>query len=184
MASLVAGPGWRVERCADLAEGLAGLARRAEDGRQPDCVLLDLKLPDATGLQALFAVLEATPEVPIVVLSGHQNEELALEAVHTGAQDYLVKGTADGELLRRSIRYAIERRRAERHRGELISAQRERLAAEDRAERLRRLQRVTEATAESVTSGELLEAVADAVAEVARGRVGDAAGRRAWDRSG
>ena len=129
-------------------------------------MLLDLRLPDADGLQALFAVLDVAPEVPIVVLSGHDDEELALEAVHTGAQDYLVKGRADGELLRRTIRYAIERRRAERHRLELVSAQRDRIAAEDRAERLRRLQRITEATIESVTAAELLTAVAEAVGEV------------------
>jgi serine phosphatase RsbU (regulator of sigma subunit)/DNA-binding response OmpR family regulator/anti-sigma regulatory factor (Ser/Thr protein kinase) len=163
--AIVGASGWEIERAGDLAEGLAGLARRRALGG-PDCVLLDLKLPDATGLEALFGVLEAAPDVPIVVLSGHDDEALALEAVHTGAQDYLVKGNADGELLRRSIRYAIERRRAERHRSELVSAQRERLAAEDRAERLRRLQRLTEATAESVTSRELLASVADAVAEV------------------
>jgi serine phosphatase RsbU (regulator of sigma subunit)/DNA-binding response OmpR family regulator/anti-sigma regulatory factor (Ser/Thr protein kinase) len=163
--AIVGGPGWQVEHAADLATGLAGIARRGRNGG-PDCVLLDLKLPDASGLQALFGVLEAAPEVPIVVLSGHNDEALALEAVHTGAQDYLVKGNADGELLRRTIRYAIERRRAERHRSELIAAQRERIAAEDRAERLRRLQRLTEATAESVTSEELLDAVASAVAEV------------------
>ena len=163
--AVVGASGWEIERCRDLAEGLAGIARRRETGG-PDCVLLDLKLPDATGLQALFGVLEAAPEVPIVVLSGHDDEELALEAVHTGAQDYLVKGSADGELLRRTIRYAIERRRAERQRGELLATQRLRLAAEDRAERLRRLQRLTEATADSVTSRDLLEGVTDAVAEV------------------
>jgi CheY-like chemotaxis protein len=56
IAGLLAGPGWHVERCADLAEGLDGLARRGRDGRRPDCVLLDLKLPDAIGLQALFAL--------------------------------------------------------------------------------------------------------------------------------
>ena len=106
------------------------------------------------------------PEVPIVVLSGRDDEELALEAVHTGAQDYLVKGRADAELLRRTIRYAIERRRAERHRIELVSAQRDRIAAEDRAERLRRLQRITDATIESVTADELLASVAEAVGEV------------------
>jgi serine phosphatase RsbU (regulator of sigma subunit)/DNA-binding response OmpR family regulator/anti-sigma regulatory factor (Ser/Thr protein kinase) len=162
--ALVGASGWQIERARDLAEGLAGIARRGPAG--PDCVLLDLKLPDANGLQALFGVLEAAPEVPIVVLSGHADDALALEAVHAGAQDYLVKGSADGELLRRTIRYAIERRRAERHRSELVAAQRDRLAAEDRAERLRRLQRLTEATADYVTSNELLHAVADAVAEV------------------
>jgi serine phosphatase RsbU (regulator of sigma subunit)/DNA-binding response OmpR family regulator/anti-sigma regulatory factor (Ser/Thr protein kinase) len=157
----VSGPGWKVTRSPTLADSLARMAEQP-----PDCVLLDLKLPDASGLQALFGVLEVAPDVPIVVLSGHDDEGLALDAVQTGAQDYLVKGRADPELLRRTIRYAIERRRAERHRSDLVAAQRDRIAAEDRAERLRRLQRLTEATVESVTSAELLQAVADAVLEV------------------
>jgi diguanylate cyclase len=77
------------------------------------CVLLDLSLPDATGLEALRAVRARAPQVPIVVLIGEENQELAVEAVHEGAQDYLVKRHADGHLLGRAIRYAVERKRAE-----------------------------------------------------------------------
>jgi diguanylate cyclase (GGDEF)-like protein len=77
------------------------------------CVLLDLSLPDATGLEALRAVRARAPQVPIVVLSGEENQEVVVEAVHEGAQDYLVKRHADGHLLGRAIRYAVERKRAE-----------------------------------------------------------------------
>ena len=77
------------------------------------CVLLDLSLPDATGLEGLQAVRARAPQVPIVVLSGEENEDVALEAVQEGAQDYLVKRHADGHLLGRAIRYAVERKRAE-----------------------------------------------------------------------
>lgn len=78
-----------------------------------DCVLLDLQLPDADGLEALQGVRAAAPDVPIVILSGLEDEVLALDAVKAGAQDYLLKSYADGELLRRAVRYAVERKRAE-----------------------------------------------------------------------
>ena len=77
------------------------------------CVLLDLSLPDATGLEALRAVRARAPHVPIVVLSDEENQEVAVEAVHEGAQDYLVKRHADGHMLGRAIRYAVEHKRAE-----------------------------------------------------------------------
>src|SRR5437773_12088782 len=61
-----------------------------------DAVLLDLGLPDARGLEALIPVRLAAPDVPVVVLSGHSDEALAVEAVQKGAQDYLLKGRGDG----------------------------------------------------------------------------------------
>ena len=76
-----------------------------------DVVLLDLMLPDSSGFETFRSVHAAAPTVPIVVLSGLDNEDLALEAVHEGAQDYLVKGQLDAALLRRVLRYAIERGR-------------------------------------------------------------------------
>jgi PleD family two-component response regulator len=79
----------------------------------PDCVLLDLTLPDARRLESLRQLETIAPEVAIVVLSGLEDELLAVRAVQEGAQDYLIKGRADAELLRRSIRYATERKRAE-----------------------------------------------------------------------
>jgi diguanylate cyclase (GGDEF)-like protein len=78
-----------------------------------DAVLLDLELPDAWGLTALARVRNAAPDTPIVVLSGQSDEALALKAVKNGAQDYLLKDRRDGVRLSRSLRYAIERKRAE-----------------------------------------------------------------------
>jgi two-component system cell cycle response regulator len=77
------------------------------------CVLLDLSLPDANRLEALMQLRAAAPDVPIVILSGLQDELLAVKAVQEGAQDYLIKGRVDGEALGRSISYAIERKQSE-----------------------------------------------------------------------
>jgi len=76
-----------------------------------DVILLDLSLPDASGLETLSKTHAAAPGVPIVVLTGLDDEELALKAVYEGAQDYLVKGQMEGRLLTRSLGYAIERQR-------------------------------------------------------------------------
>ena len=75
-------------------------------------MLLDLSLPDADGLDTLVRAHARAPKIPIVVLTGHDDEALAVRAVRAGAQDYLVKGRVDGDLLVRSIRYASERGRA------------------------------------------------------------------------
>ncbi len=77
------------------------------------CVLLDLSLPDASRLEALMQLRAAAPDVPIVILSGLQDELLAVKAVQEGAQDYLVKGRVDGHAIGRSITYAVERKHAE-----------------------------------------------------------------------
>jgi diguanylate cyclase (GGDEF)-like protein len=81
----------------------------------PDIVLLDLGLPDARDLEALTALVDAAPNLAIVILSGTEDEVLALEAVKAGAQDYLLKGQATPELLVKAIRYAIERKQSELH---------------------------------------------------------------------
>jgi serine phosphatase RsbU (regulator of sigma subunit) len=78
-----------------------------------DCVLLDLGLPDSDGLEALRAVLEVAPSIAVLVLTGLADEHRGTEAVAGGAQDYLVKGAIDGQLLTRAIRYAVERKRAD-----------------------------------------------------------------------
>ena len=79
-----------------------------------DVVLLDLSLPDSEGLSTLSSVREKSPMLPVVVLTGFDDEETAVSAVRQGAQDYLVKCRFDGNLLVRSIRYAFERNRSER----------------------------------------------------------------------
>jgi two-component system, cell cycle sensor histidine kinase and response regulator CckA len=77
-----------------------------------DIVLLDLSLPDAHGLDTLVRAHAHAPTVPIVVLTGLDDQALAVKSVRAGAQDYLVKGRVDGDLLVRSMRYATERARA------------------------------------------------------------------------
>jgi diguanylate cyclase (GGDEF)-like protein/PAS domain S-box-containing protein len=76
-----------------------------------DVVFLDLGLPDSQGLNTFQRLYRQIPDIPIVVLSGEDNEEWAVEAVRQGAQDYLIKGEVNGALLLRSMRYACERMR-------------------------------------------------------------------------
>lgn len=76
-----------------------------------DIVVLDLSLPDSRGLDTFCRIYAKAPHIPMVVLSGHHDEALAIQALQEGAQDYLVKGHVDGDLLVRSFRYAIERHR-------------------------------------------------------------------------
>jgi phosphoserine phosphatase RsbU/P len=78
-----------------------------------DVVILDLSLPDAQGLEAVGRIRAAAPRLPIVVLTGLADEDVAFRAVEEGVQDYLVKGKVNGSLLVRALRYAIERKRAD-----------------------------------------------------------------------
>lgn len=82
-------------------------------GGDPDVVLLDLRLPDASGLEAVREVRRAASSVPIVVLTGLRDEVLAMEALREGAQDYLLKDQIASSPLVRAIRYAIERQRVQ-----------------------------------------------------------------------
>lgn len=90
-----------------------------------DIILLDLSLPDSRGLETLTQIIAQVPQIPIVILTAIDDEQIALESVRQGAQDYLVKGRFEGELLVRAIRYAIERHRIEATLR--LQAQRERL---------------------------------------------------------
>jgi diguanylate cyclase (GGDEF)-like protein/PAS domain S-box-containing protein len=78
-----------------------------------DIILLDLGLPDSRGLETFLSMNGQVPFKPIVILSGQDDDTLALEAVHYGAQDYIQKGQFDKNLLYRAINYAIERKRLE-----------------------------------------------------------------------
>jgi PAS domain S-box-containing protein len=80
---------------------------------KPDIILLDLGLPDSQGLETFTRVYAQAPDVPIVILTGLDDADQAVEAVKAGAQDYLVKGEVSGGLLARAIRYAIERKQAD-----------------------------------------------------------------------
>ncbi|GMV80212.1 MAG: hypothetical protein AMXMBFR7_13960 [Planctomycetota bacterium] len=91
-----------------LREGLACLQTF-----EPNVVLTDLSLPDSHGLDTCLQVLDGAPHLPLVVLTCNNDQSLALEAVHAGAQGYLVKGESSPDVLVRTIRYAIERKRIE-----------------------------------------------------------------------
>jgi serine phosphatase RsbU (regulator of sigma subunit) len=88
-----------------------------------DCALLDLGLPDTTGLDGLVRLRRRAPDTAVLVLTGHGDAHLGMQAVGAGAQDYLIKGRVDGEMLARAIRYAIVRRRAERSERALLEAE-------------------------------------------------------------
>jgi signal transduction histidine kinase len=107
----------------ECADGLtAGLERLARGG--VELILLDLSLPESQGLGTFVRVHTQVPGLPVVVLTGSNDEELGNRAVQAGAQDYLIKGQVDGQLMGRSLRYAIERGRIEeelRRRGEQLA---------------------------------------------------------------
>jgi serine phosphatase RsbU (regulator of sigma subunit) len=121
-------PRARISRSRTLAEALLTL------GPEIDCVLLDLGLPDALGLDAVARLRSQVPTIPLIVLTGLADEAAGVAAVEAGAQDYLVKGHVDGDQLARSIRYSIGRRQAD-------EAERELLLAEAQALEVARLER-------------------------------------------
>ena len=103
------------------AERLSDALRILEEGTV-DVGLLDLGLPDSRGLETFLAVRRHVPALPLVILSSSEDEGLALQAVQAGAQDYLMKGQIHGpDALARSVRHAIERRRADLSREQALS---------------------------------------------------------------
>jgi len=107
MLSRVHEPVFSFVHAVRLSEGLAAL-----DAQAFDVVLLDLGLPDSQGIETVQKVKSGHPCVPIIVLTGVEDDEVAVSMLHLDVQDYLPKGTLDGNLLVRSIRYAIERQRS------------------------------------------------------------------------
>lgn len=94
-----------IESVATMAAALAAMR-----STRFDVIALDLSLPDSAGLDSVRAMSTASPSTPIVVITGRDDDELALAAVKQGAQDYLIKGRIDGDSFLRSVRYAIERK--------------------------------------------------------------------------
>ena len=113
--SEVKNSGFSLETADKLQDGINILANK-----EMDTVLLDLNLPDSRGMGTFEKILNIAPKVPLIVLTGLDDEGTALKAVQKGAQDYLVKDKVDSQLLIRSIRYAIERKRAEEEHQKLI----------------------------------------------------------------
>lgn len=103
-------PPCRIQHLGGLVEGVAHLV---EAGARADILLLDVSLPDCRELMKVEAILECAPHLPIVVLTSCDDEEMAIRVVRKGAQDCLAKRRIDGHLLRRTIRYAVERKRLE-----------------------------------------------------------------------
>lgn len=87
-----------------------------------DVLLLDLNLPDSWGFDTFIRTYDQAPELPIVIMSGFDDEDVAVKAVREGAQDYLIKGQIDGRVLARSISYAVERKEIEK---ELMKSQKD-----------------------------------------------------------
>src|ERR1700733_8241930 len=89
------------------AENLQSGLKLLEEGGI-EVVLLDLMLPDSQGIETVIRIRAKAPDVPIVVLTGMQDEDMGLEAVKHGAQDYQIKGNLHGHSLKRTLSYAVE----------------------------------------------------------------------------
>jgi signal transduction histidine kinase len=120
------GARWQVDHVARLADCLARL-----DASGADVVVLDLTLPDASGLKGVEELARLRPDVPVVVLTGLADSEMGARAVQQGAQEYLVKAELEGRTLGRVLRYAVERHALARRAQELAREHATRAAADE-----------------------------------------------------
>lgn len=102
------GPSFEVDHASTFYEALALV-----ESRHFDIVVVDPDLPDSRGLESVLLLQRAVPSAPVLVLTGNDDDAVAVKAVQVGAQDFLVKGQTDDNLLRRAIRYSIERKQSE-----------------------------------------------------------------------
>ena len=105
MLSDIGIPDYKVGTVPQLADALALIPRW-----RPDCILLDLSLPDADGIEAVVSIVTAAPEVPIIVVSGHDDPQIALAAVEAGAQEFMSKWPADADEFASLVKLALARR--------------------------------------------------------------------------
>ncbi|MHB8067789.1 MAG: PAS domain-containing protein [Desulfobaccales bacterium] len=107
---------FKVDHCGSLAD-----AKKYLNHHEPDVILLDLGLPDGRGLEAVSSIMSLASAIPLMVLTGLEDEKVAIESLQKGAQDYLLKGKITHNSLGRSLRYAIERKRSEEARSLLAA---------------------------------------------------------------
>lgn len=96
---------YKIRTAKSLKEGLQSIKEN-----NASIILLDLGLPDATEIETLDSVLKASPQTPVIILTGRNDEDLALQAVRDGAQDYLVKDEVDSKVLFKAIHFALKRK--------------------------------------------------------------------------
>jgi DNA-binding response OmpR family regulator len=98
-------PAFAIQHATRLSQGASLLGKK-----RFDIVLLDLGLPDSQGIDTLMSIRKEAPDVPVLILTGLADEDFALKAIKSGADDYLIKGQITDTLLVRTIRYTIERK--------------------------------------------------------------------------
>ncbi len=155
LSDVQGGQAFALEHAQTLSVAIGSLA-----SSRPDMVLLDLSLPDSFGLETLERWQRTAPDLPVIVLTGSDDEALAVTAVREGAQDYLVKGRIDGDLLAQAIRYAIERKRVQedlRLVNDELERRVEARTAELRDSNLRLQSEIAERTLAQQRAAELLE---------------------------